>query len=56
VYLLIQDARVDPSANNNWGIRAAEKNGHTDVVNLLLQDPRYKKFDEQHEHITVSRL
>jgi len=56
VYLLLQDARVDPSATNDWGIRTAEKNGYTDVVNLLIQDPRYKKLDEQYKLITVSRL
>jgi len=39
VDLLIQTG-VDPSANDNWTIRAASKHGHLSVVNRLLQDER----------------
>ena len=37
---LLDDPRVDPSADNNCAIRSAAKNGHLDVVNRLLEDPR----------------
>jgi len=40
VKLLLQDERVDPSDNNNWAIQMASKNGHIEVVKLLLQDKR----------------
>jgi hypothetical protein len=32
--------RVDPSAYNYEAIRLASKNGHIEVVKLLLNDPR----------------
>ena len=38
--LLIQDPRVDPSANDNFAIRNASAHGHTECVKLLLQDSR----------------
>ena len=31
---------VDPCVNNNWSIRYASQNGHTEVVRLLLEDKR----------------
>ena len=31
---------VDPTVCNNWAIRAASRQGHTEVVKLLLADPR----------------
>jgi ankyrin repeat protein len=37
---LLDDTRVDPSADNNFAIRAASLNGHTHVVVRLLADPR----------------
>ena len=37
---LLQDNRVDPSANDNDAIRWAGHSGHTEVVKLLLQDCR----------------
>jgi ankyrin repeat protein len=37
---LLQDERVDPTANNNNAIRLAALNGHLAVVELLLQDER----------------
>jgi hypothetical protein len=40
VDLLLQDPRVDPSADNNWAIRFASNNGHLSIVDRLLQDPR----------------
>ena len=41
VKLLLQDERVDPSADNrNDAIRYASMNGHTEIVKLLLQDKR----------------
>jgi len=32
--------QIDPSAQNNWTIKVAAENGHQDVVELLLKDPR----------------
>ena len=44
VQLLLQDARVDPSAKDpsDWdnAIQLASQNGHGDIVRLLLQDSR----------------
>ena len=40
VKLLIQDHRVDPSAQDNYSIIYASNNGHLEVVKLLLQDSR----------------
>jgi hypothetical protein len=40
VDLLLQDARVDPSANNNDAVRRAVENGHIAVVDRLLEDDR----------------
>ena len=37
---LLEDPRVDPSANNNYAIRLASEHGHIAVVNRLLEDPR----------------
>jgi len=37
---LLQDPRVDPSANGNNAIQCASDKGHTTVVERLLQDPR----------------
>ena len=31
---------IDPSIKNNYAIRWAAENGHKDVVELLLKDPR----------------
>jgi hypothetical protein len=31
---------VDPSAEDNAAIRVASEEGHTEIVRLLLQDPR----------------
>ena len=38
--MLLQDSRVDPSADNNRAIRYASRKGHIEVVKLLLQDNR----------------
>jgi len=38
--MLLADPRVDPSADDNYAFRKASKNGHTDVVTLLLADRR----------------
>ena len=40
VRLLLQNARVGPSANDNSAIKRACENGHVEVVLLLLQDER----------------
>jgi hypothetical protein len=37
---LLQDARVNPSDDENLAIRSASENGHLAVVDRLLQDPR----------------
>ena len=38
--LLLQDSRVDPSAENNYAIIRASYHGYTEVVKLLLQDSK----------------
>ena len=40
VRLLLNDPRVDPSADSNYAIRCSSNNGHAEVVKLLLDDPR----------------
>jgi ankyrin repeat protein len=37
---LLEENRVDPSADNNKAIRIASQKGHLDIVNRLLEDPR----------------
>ena len=37
---LLEDPRVDPSANNNEAIGIASAYGHLAIVNRLLADPR----------------
>ena len=37
---LLQDARVDPSADDNFAVRWAARNGHLTIVQRLLQDER----------------
>jgi len=39
---------TDPSANNNYAIRWASQNGHTDVVKLLLADERVDPSADDH--------
>ena len=40
VHLLLEDGRFDPSVENNAALRAAIRNGYTDIVEALLGDPR----------------
>jgi surface antigen len=42
---LLQDPRVDPSADDDDAFDLASKYGHVAVVNRLLQDPRVNKLD-----------
>lgn len=37
VKLLLQDDRVDPSADNNWTIELASQNGHTEVERIFYR-------------------
>jgi hypothetical protein len=37
---LLQDERVDPSADDNYAVRWAAQNGHLAVVDRLLEDDR----------------
>jgi hypothetical protein len=37
---LLQDDRVDPSAEDNYAVRMAAENGHLAVVDRLLEDDR----------------
>jgi hypothetical protein len=37
---LLQDERVDPSADNNYAVRLAAENGQLAIVDRLLQDQR----------------
>ena len=38
--MLLEDGRVDPSAEDNSAIRCSSRFGHAEVVKLLLQDKR----------------
>ena len=40
VKILMQDERVDPSADDNWAIRYASGNGRLEIVKILTQDKR----------------
>jgi hypothetical protein len=40
VQRLLQDPRVEPSADDNYAIQCASENGHIEVVKRLLQDRR----------------
>ena len=40
VELLLENPRVDPSAEDNYAIRKASQAGEVEVVKLLLKDPR----------------
>jgi hypothetical protein len=44
--LLLQDNRVNPSANGNLAIQQATVNERSAVVKLLLQDKRVNPCDE----------
>ena len=37
---LLQDARVDPAANNKVAVRYASERGHVNVFDLRIQDSR----------------
>ena len=56
VRLLLQDNRVDPSADNNYAIRKASENGHTEIVKLLLQDYRVNPADVNNYAICSTSL
>jgi len=45
---------VDPTLYNNYSIRMASENGHTDVVKLLLQDKRVDPSDDDNWSIIMS--
>jgi len=42
---LLKDNRVDPSDRDNYAIKVASTNGHTETVKLLLQDDRVDPSD-----------
>jgi hypothetical protein len=46
VEMLLQDNRVDPSANNNEAIQYASRYGHREVVEILLKDSRVNPSDK----------
>jgi len=51
VKILIADPRLapakpDPSACDNYALDLASQRGHTDVVNVLLADPRVHSTDK----------
>jgi len=57
--------RVDPGAEDNWAIKLASRNGHAEVVRLLLADPRVDpsaednwaiKLASYHGHVEVVRM
>ena len=43
VRLLLNDSRVNPSANNNEAIQRASKRGHFEIVELLRSDYRFRE-------------
>ena len=63
---LLQDSRVNPSANDNEAIKYASINGHHLVVDRLLQDRRADPTDNNNiairnasrngHHLVVNRL
>ena len=48
---LLQDRRVDPSADEQYAIRWASGNGHLPVVERLFQDPRVDPSAEKQSAI-----
>jgi len=36
----LKDGRSDPSADKNYSIKRASRNGHVHIVELLLKDER----------------
>jgi ankyrin repeat protein len=65
VKLLLQDARVNHSARDNYAIKLASDNGHVEIVKLLLQygraDPSAQnnlaiKLASQNGHVLVVKL
>jgi ankyrin repeat protein len=49
VRVLLSDARIDPTVDENYAIRIAADRGHVDVVRVLLSDPRVDPAAE-HNH------
>jgi ankyrin repeat protein len=56
VQLLLQpiDGHPDPSTSNNHAIRYACENGHTEIVRMLLQDPRVDPSDSDNKAICIA--
>ena len=48
------DQGEDPSDDNNWAIRLASRNGHTEIVKVLLQDERVDPSDKDNYAIRMS--
>ena len=46
VQLLLQDPRVDPTANDNYAFRCARANERNEVVQLLLSDSRVSRTNQ----------
>ena len=45
---------VDPSIENNWGIRLASSKGHLNIVNRLLLDSRVNPTSQNNEAIKMA--
>jgi ankyrin repeat protein len=63
VQVLLSDARVDASADNNYAVRLASVMGHAGVVRVLLANPKVDPSAEnnealreasEHGHVQVS--
>lgn len=58
IQLLLNDNRFDPSAYNNYytlfAIVFASQNGHSDIVKLLLSDPRVDPTDDNNFSIIMA--
>mmetsp|Transcript_1513 Transcript_1513/g.1930 ORF Transcript_1513/g.1930 Transcript_1513/m.1930 type:complete len:250 (+) Transcript_1513:191-940(+) len=54
--ILSDDARVDPSVNNNRAVRWASENGHIDFVRELMKDPRVDPSADNNDAIFLANF
>jgi hypothetical protein len=51
---LLEDDRVDPSADDNYAVRLAAQNGHLAVVERLLQDERVDPSADNNDAVRMA--
>lgn len=56
VKALLKDKELDPSDNNNEGLRWAAYHGYVAIVNLLLNDKRTNNSSNRTSSISLARL